>query len=295
MMRPRYNGEVEIPLVNEEQRLLEQRLLASSPYPWTALAQQGTPPESRPVLVNGHPPHAQAHPTRTPTEISEAIRILDESHKFSMTELRIRMDSLHREYSREHEKYSRERQLLRTNLQQALCSQEVCSDPVNLPLPGLYQPQSMMPANVTPMMASAAASMPTTTSVAAMQAPPPGSLYLDNASNSVMEAAPANIAFGGADMMVSHLATVSAASLSQQSQPQAQPQSVVPTAAPPPMTSSVAMTSSLTPLQYAAVLPGSRYQIQVNPDGSHQVIHVQQPPSAPLTVVTTASSSSTTS
>merc|ERR1719273_692585 len=54
----------------------------------------------------------------------------------------------------------------------------------------------------------------------------------------------------------------------------------------------------LTPLQYAAVLPGSRYQIQVNPDGSHQVIHVQQPPTQgapPLTVVTTAASSSTTS
>ena len=36
----------------------------------------------------------------------------------------------------------------------------------------------------------------------------------------------------------------------------------------------------LTPLQYTAVLPGSRYQIQVNPDGSHQVVHVQQPPNA---------------
>jgi len=222
-----------------------------------------------------HPPHPQAHPTRTPTEISEAIRILDESHKHQMTELRIRMDALHREYSREHEKYSRERQELRTKLQQALCSQEVCSDPVNLPLPGLYQQQSMMPANVTPMMASTAP-MPTTTMA------PPGSVILDNASN-MMEAIPA------ADM-VSHLATASAAP--PQSQPQAA--SVVPTAAPP-MTSTVAMTSSLTPLQYAAVLPGSRYQIQVNPDGSHQVIHVQQPPSAPLTVVTTASSSSTTS
>merc|ERR1719228_1079259 len=156
-MRPRYYGEVEGPLLSEE-----QRLLASSPYPWTTLA-QGTSPESRPVLVNGHPPHPQVHPTRTPTEISEAIRILDESHKHQMTELRIRMDALHREYSREHEKYSRERQELRTKLQQALCSQEVCSDPVNLPLPGLYQQQqSMMPANVTPMMASTAP-MPTTT------------------------------------------------------------------------------------------------------------------------------------
>merc|ERR1719237_1807078 len=44
----------------------------------------------------------------------------------------------------------------------------------------------------------------------------------------------------------------------------------------------------LTPLQYAAVLPGSRYQVRVNPDGSHQVIHVQQPPNAgSLTVAPT--------
>merc|ERR1711988_171984 len=198
------------------------------------------------------------------------------------------MDSLHREYSREHEKYSRERQELRTKLQQALSSQEVCSDPGNLPLPGLYQ-QSMMgsAANVTPMMASMA-SMPATTIA------PPGSVILDN-----VEAFPTG-------EMVSHLATASAAP------PQPQAASVtVPTAAPP-MTSSVAMTSSLTPLQYAAVLPGSRYQIQVNPNGSHQVIHVQQPQvqqpqvqqpqvqqppnggGQPLTVVTTASSSSTT-
>merc|ERR1719410_2846387 len=113
-------------------------------------------PRPAPGLVNGHTPHtSQTHPTRTPTEISEAIRILDESHKHQMTELRIRMDALHREYSREHEKYSRERQELRTKLQQALCSQEVCSDPVNLPLPGLYQQSMMGPtANVTPMMAS---------------------------------------------------------------------------------------------------------------------------------------------
>ena len=185
-----------------------------------------------------------------------------------MTELRMRMDSLHREYSREHEKYSRERQELRTKLQQALSSQEVCSDPGNLPLPGLYQ-QSMMgsAANVTPMMASMA-SMPATTIA------PPGSVILDN-----VEAFPTG-------EMVSHLATASAAP------PQPQAASVTMPTAAPPMTSSVAMTSSITPLQYAAVLPGSRYQIQVNPDGSHQVIHVQQPPN---TVVTTASSSSTTS
>jgi hypothetical protein len=30
--------------------------------------------------------------------------------------------------------------------------------------------------------------------------------------------------------------------------------------------------SGLMPLQYATVLPGTRYQIQVNPDGSHQVV-----------------------
>jgi hypothetical protein len=192
-----------------------------------------------------------------------------------MTELRIRMDSLHREYSREHEKYSRERQELRTNLQQALCSQEVCSNPVNLPLPSLYQ-QSMMgsAANVTPMMTSVAP-MPATTMA------PPGSVFLDN-----MEVVPST-------EMVTHLATASAAPI-----PQPQVASMALPTAAPPMTSSVAMTSSLTPLQYAAVLPGSRYQIQVNPDGSHQVIHVQQPPTQgapPLTVVTTAASSSTTS
>ena len=72
-----------------------------------------------------------------------------------MTELRMRMDAMQREYMREHEKYSRERQELRTKLQQALSSQEVCSDPVNMPLPGLYPAsQSMMP-NVTPMMTPA--------------------------------------------------------------------------------------------------------------------------------------------
>merc|ERR1719225_506430 len=152
----------------------EMRTLAPSPIPWTGLT-QGTSPESRPVLVNGHPPHPQAHPTRTPTEISEAIRILDESHKHQMTELRMRMDSLHREYSREHEKYSRERQELRTKLQQALSSQEVCSDPVNMPLPGLYPAsQSMMP-NVTPMMTPAP-----TAAVAPVSVAPAGSVILDN-------------------------------------------------------------------------------------------------------------------
>lgn len=248
-------------------------------------------------------PHPQAHPIRTPTEISEAIRILDESHKQQMTELRMRMDALHQEYSREQERYSRERQELRTKLQQALCSQEVVSDPVNMPLPGLY-PQSMM-SNMTPMMApSTGVSMPASMAPTASQqhtsAPPPatGSIMLDSVST-MMDP----VGGGGVgpmpgmpgDMVPGYAASV-AALPTQQQQPQANPaasagvtSAVVPTGANPPMTSSgVALTSSLTPLQYAAVLPGSRYQIQVNPDGSHQVIHVQQPPNAgPLTVVTT--------
>ena len=43
---------------------------------------------------------------------------------------------------------------------------------------------------------------------------------------------------------------------------------------PPAMTTSgsIPYNSGLTPLQYATVLPKSHYQIQVNPDGSHQVV-----------------------
>ena len=198
-----------------------------------------------------------------------------------MTELRMRIESLQLEYSREHEKYSRERQELRTKLQQALSSQEVCSDPVNMPLPGLYTPasQSMMP-NVTPMMTPA----PPTASAAPVSVAPVGSVILDNVPGMMEAGVPtASAATDLASIAMNNPVTASVLP--------------VPTAAAPPMTSSVAMTSTLTPLQYAAVLPGSRYQIQVNPDGSHQVIHVQQPPNAPLTVVTTtsaASSSSTT-
>ena len=185
-----------------------------------------------------------------------------------MTELRMRIESLQLEYSREHEKYSRERQELRTKLQQALSSQEVCSDPVNMPLPGLYTPasQSMMP-NVTPMMTPAP---PPAASVPVSVAP----VVMDNVPGMMETGLPTDLASIAVNNPVTNPGVLP-----------------VPTAAAaPPMTSSVAMTSTLTPLQYAAVLPGSRYQIQVNPDGSHQVIHVQQPPN--VTVVTTTSAAS---
>ena len=190
-----------------------------------------------------------------------------------MTELRMRIESLQLEYSREHEKYSRERQELRTKLQQALSSQEVCSDPVNMPLPGLYTPasQSMMP-NVTPMMTPA----PPATTAAPVSLAPAGSVILDNVPGMMEAGVPTASATELASIAMNNPVTASVLP--------------VPTAAAPPMTSSVAMTSTLTPLQYAAVLPGSRYQIQVNPDGSHQVIHVQQPPN--VTVVTTTSAAS---
>jgi len=176
-----------------------------------------------------------SYPTTTPTEISEAIRILDESHKQQILDLRLRMDALQREYLRE-------RQELSTKLLQAIRSHEVCTDPVTLSLPGLY-PSSMMP-NVTPVVATAPVLEP------------------ESAGDHI--------------------------------------------APPPPMpamtTTAVPLTTSLPPIQYAAVLPGSRYQIQVNPDGSQHVIHVQpapaamttSPPPSTLTASAPSTSSSTT-
>ena len=246
-----------------------------------------------------------------------------------MTELRMRMDALHREYSREQEHYSRERQELRTKLQQALCSQEVVSDPVNMPLPGLYSQSRDYP-SMTPMMnptgsssgvsmpgISAMASgssgstgqtsylpmpgfpMPTATTggqqnTAALPFPGTGSsIMLDNTSTMMMD--PATLG-GPPDMMGGggHQVQASAALPQQPQQQQANPQPAVTTSGSiSNMGTSNPMGLSgsnpgLTPLQYAAVLPGSRYQIQVNPDGSHQVIHVQQPPNAgSLTVAPT--------
>ena len=251
------------------------------------------------------------------------------SHKQQMTELRMRMDALHREYSREQEHYSRDRQELRTKLQQALCSQEVVSDPVNMPLPGIY-PQSRDYPSMTPMMNPAGSSsgvsmpgisamasgssgstgqtfyppmpgfpMPTATTggqqnTAALPFPGTGSsIMLDNTSTMMMD--PATLG-GPPDMMGGggHQAQASAALPQQPQQQQANPQPAVTTSGSiPNMGTSNPMGLSgsnpgLTPLQYAAVLPGSRYQIQVNTDGSHQVIHVQQPPNAgSLTVVPT--------
>merc|ERR1740122_635004 len=81
----------------------------------------------------------------------------------------------------------------------------------------------------------------------------------------------------------------SAASTGGQTSYQAnQPMPAVTTSGSIPIGPHSGSNPGLTPLQYAAVLPGSRYQIQVNTDGSHQVIHVQQPPNAgSLTVVPT--------
>merc|ERR1719266_1386783 len=118
----------------------------------------------------------------------------------------------------------------------------------------------------------------------AIAAAPPGSVILDNVEAIPTAEMVSHLTAANPASLSSHLATIASAA----PQPQAASIQAVPTAAPP-MTSSVAMTSSLTPLQYAAVLPGSRYQIQVNPEGSHQVIHVQQPPN--VTVVTTTSTS----
>merc|ERR1711981_1220109 len=141
-------------------------------------------------------------------------------------ELRVRMDTLQRDYLRE-------RQELSNKLLQAIRSHEVCTDPVTLSLPGLY-PSSMMP-NVTPVVATA-----------------PGPVLDTDA--------------------VDHVAPT------------------------PPVMTTVALTSSLPPLHYAAVLPGSRYQIHVNPDGSQQVIHVQQPmTTSPPPTLTAAPSTSTAS
>jgi len=314
-----------------------------------------------------HPPHPQAHPIRTPTEISEAIRILDESHKQQMTELRMRMDALHREYSREQEAYSRDRQELRTKLQQALCSQEVVSDPVNMPLPGLY-PQSRDYSSMTPMMgpagSSAGVSMPGNSGMASGSSgstgqtsypPMPGfpmptsttggqqttaalpfpastgsSFSLDNTSTMTMEAAaapgiqpemmgglgqptqasaalpqqtqqqlanqpmPSGSSSAGSTGQTSYQANQampsgsSSGSTGQTSYQANQPMPAVTTSGSIPIGPHSGSNPGLTPLQYAAVLPGSRYQIQVNPDGSHQVIHVQQPPNAgSLTVAPT--------
>ena len=263
-----------------------------------------------------------------------------------MTELRMRMDALHREYSREQECYSRDRQELRTKLQQALCSQEVVSDPVNMPLPGLY-PQSRDYSSMTPMMgpagSSAGVSMPGNSGMASGSSgstgqtsypPMPGfpmptsttggqqttaalpfpastgsSFSLDNTSTMTMEAAAAP---GVQPEMMGGLGqpTQASAALPQQTQQQLANQPMPSGSSAGPSTGQTsyqanqpmpAVTTSgsipigqpgsnpgLTPLQYAAVLPGSRYQIQVNPDGSHQVIHVQQPPNAgSLTVAPT--------
>ena len=262
-----------------------------------------------------------------------------------MTELRMRMDALHREYSREQEAYSRDRQELRTKLQQALCSQEVVSDPVNMPLPGLY-PQSRDYSSMTPMMgpagSSAGVSMPGASGMASGSSgstgqtsypPMPGfpmptsttggqqttaalpfpastgsSFSLDNTSTMTMEAAAAP---GVQPEMMGGLGqpTQASAALPQQTQQQLanqpmpsgssagstgqtsyqanQPMPAVTTSGSIPI-GQPGSNPGLTPLQYAAVLPGSRYQIQVNPDGSHQVIHVQQPPNAgSLTVAPT--------
>jgi len=69
------------------------------------------------------------HPTTTPTEISEAIRMLDESHKQQIMEYKLRMDALQKEYLKE-------RQDLSTKLLQAIRSHEVCTEPVNFYPPG---------------------------------------------------------------------------------------------------------------------------------------------------------------
>jgi hypothetical protein len=263
-----------------------------------------------------------------------------------MTELRMRMDALHREYSREQECYSRDRQELRTKLQQALCSQEVVSDPVNMPLPGLY-PQSRDYSSMTPMMGPAGSStgvsmpgisgmasgssgttgqtsyppmpgfpMPTattggqqTTAALPFPASTGSSFSLDNTSTMTMEAAAAP---GVQPEMMGGLGqpTQASVALPQQTQQQLanqpmpsgssagstgqtsyqanQPMPAVTTSGSIPIGPHSGSNPGLTPLQYAAVLPGSRYQIQVNPDGSHQVIHVQQPPNAgSLTVAPT--------
>ena len=56
----------------------------------------------------------------------------------------------------------------------------------------------------------------------------------------------------------------------------------------PPMTTTVVPMTTANPLQYT-MQPGGRYHVQVNPDGSQQVI--QLPPNVPLTVATTTTTS----
>ena len=120
--------------------------------------------------------------------------------------------------------------------------------------------------------------------MAALPFPGTGSsIMLDNTSTMMMD--PATLG-GPPDMMGGggHQAQASAALPQQPQQQQANP--AVTTSGSIPNMGLSGSNPGPTPLQYAAVLPGSRYQIQVNTDGSHQVIHVQQPPNAgSLTIV----------
>jgi hypothetical protein len=83
-------------------------------------------------IIAGLELSGMAYPTTTPTEISEAIRVLDESHKKQILDLRLKMDALQKEYLRE-------RQELSSKLLQAIRLHEVPSDPATLSLPGLPQ------------------------------------------------------------------------------------------------------------------------------------------------------------
>lgn len=180
------------------------------------------------------------HPTTTPTEISEAIRILDENHKQQIMELQMRMKFLQQEYRQA-------RQELETKLQHAVRSHEV--EPT-MSLPGLYPTPSSMMTNVY----TTAPTENNSNVDLEVYAPPP----LSAAAVSMPPQPPISVSIGA-----------------------------VPTASvpPPPMTSAAATTlpphSMGAPLHYAAVLPaglqGIQYQIQVNPDGSQQVIPMPSP------------------
>lgn len=181
------------------------------------------------------------------------------------------------------QEYRQARQELETRLQHAVRSHEV--EPT-MSLPGLYHTPSSMMTNVY-------TTAPTENNLnnvdLEIYAPPP----LSAAAVSMPSQPPISVSIGA-------VATAS-----------------VP---PPPMTSiagttlpphSMVLKSALhnpnhdpkvvhfqgAPLHYAAVLPagssiqGIQYQIQVNPDGSQQVIHMQQP----VVTTSTAAASSTSS
>ncbi|TRY74500.1 hypothetical protein TCAL_01667, partial [Tigriopus californicus] len=81
----------------------------------------------------------------SPTELSEAIRLLDERHKMQMQELLVRMETLQREYSLE-------RHQLSQHLLEAIRSQEVVPDVPGLPGLVLGNNPGLLPAlgNVLP-------------------------------------------------------------------------------------------------------------------------------------------------